>query len=170
MNHFFQFEADFVESLRCIPMIVRMKLDLCGIKLKLSHWHHLNQDDRQALVELPCTTASEIQAYRDFLHRLILERTGTVASDLPIDPHPAWRDDTTIPTSVQDKAQEFGAAITSTQWSQLTHLQRFALIKLSRPGHENKNFPFALKEFHLHCSTSPSAGTKSGQPVLSVSK
>ncbi|MHC5830222.1 MAG: nitrate reductase associated protein, partial [Nostoc sp.] len=31
----------------------------------------------------------------------------------------------------------------------LTPLQRFALIKLSRAGHENKNFPTAIAEFHL---------------------
>jgi hypothetical protein len=25
----FKFESDFVDSLRCIPMVVRLKLDLC---------------------------------------------------------------------------------------------------------------------------------------------
>ena len=37
-NHCFGFEADFVGDLRCIPMAVRRKLDLVGVKLKLSHW------------------------------------------------------------------------------------------------------------------------------------
>ncbi|MBD0342498.1 MAG: nitrate reductase associated protein, partial [Microcoleus sp. Co-bin12] len=36
---FFEFEADFVEALRCIPMKVRLKLDTCGIKLKLQDWN-----------------------------------------------------------------------------------------------------------------------------------
>ncbi len=31
----FDFESDFVASLRCIPMCVRFKLDLCEIKLSL---------------------------------------------------------------------------------------------------------------------------------------
>lgn len=35
---FFAFESDFVDSLRCIPMVVRYKLDTCGIKLKLPEW------------------------------------------------------------------------------------------------------------------------------------
>ncbi|MGA9379085.1 MAG: nitrate reductase associated protein, partial [Phormidium sp.] len=52
----FQFEADFVNNLRCIPMVVRYKLDTCGIKLKLSHWNHFNLAEREALVDLPCTT------------------------------------------------------------------------------------------------------------------
>jgi hypothetical protein len=59
MTNFFQFEADFVDSLRCIPMQVRMKLDTCGIKLKLTHWHQFTQQERQALVEMPCTTAEK---------------------------------------------------------------------------------------------------------------
>ena len=36
---YFDFEEDFVEkNIRCIPMIVRFKMDEAGIKLKLSEW------------------------------------------------------------------------------------------------------------------------------------
>jgi hypothetical protein len=54
-----------------------------------------------------------------------------------------------MPVTLQEKAQEIGITITLTQWENLTPLQRFALIKLSRPGHENKNFPRAIIEFNL---------------------
>ncbi|BAZ25249.1 hypothetical protein NIES4073_61530 [Kalymmatonema gypsitolerans NIES-4073] len=148
MPDFFEFEADFVDSLRCIPMQVRCKLDTCGIKLKLSDWSHLTQPEREALVELPCSTETEIQAYREDLQNLILQRTGTSPADLPIEPHPAWLD-TNIPINLQEKAKEFGVTLSSQQWAELTPLQRFALIKLSRPSHENQNFPKALQEFHL---------------------
>ncbi|MBD2201420.1 nitrate reductase associated protein [Calothrix sp. FACHB-1219] len=150
-NHqtFFDFEADFVESLRCIPMQVRYKLDTCGIKLKLSDWHQMSQAEREALVELPCTTETEIQSYRHYLEQLIVTRTGVPAKQLPIEPHPEWMDSTNLPASVQEKAQEVGVAIATQQWEALTPLQRFALIKLSRSGHENKNFPKAAREFHL---------------------
>ncbi|MGK7938235.1 MAG: nitrate reductase associated protein, partial [Xenococcaceae cyanobacterium] len=47
------------------------------------------------------------------------------------------------------KASEVDVAITQEQWKSLTPLQRFALIKLSRPSHENKNFLPAAKEFGL---------------------
>ncbi|HLO89026.1 MAG TPA: nitrate reductase associated protein [Nostocaceae cyanobacterium] len=149
MAVFFAFEADFVDSLRCIPMQVRYKLDTCGIKLKLTDWHQLTPEERQALVELPCTTETEIQAYQDYLQKLILERTGTVASRLPIEPHPPWLDTTQIPDSLQLKAQEINVHISLQQWISLTPLQRFALLKLSRSGHENKNFPQAIAEFNL---------------------
>lgn len=153
---FFQFEADFVDSLRCIPMQVRFKLDTCGIKLKLSHWHQFDSKERQALVDIPCTTQEDVQAYREFLRQLVLEHTGVPAVDLPVEADPAWMDETAIPKNVQDKAEEIRVTITPNQWTALTPLQRFALIKLSRPSHENKNFLPALREFHL-ASDSPTA-------------
>ncbi len=149
MAQFFQFEADFIASLRCIPMQVRLKLDTCGIKLKLPQWHQFSPKERQALVELPCTTESEIQAYRELLQRLVLEHAGIAATDLPVEANPAWIDTTTVPNSVQAAAQEIGVTITLNQWVVLTPEQRFALIKLSRSNHENENFLPAVKEFHL---------------------
>lgn len=146
---FFQFEADFVDSLRCIPMQVRYKLDTCGIKLKLSDWNHFSESDRGALVKQPCATETEIQAYREFLQQLVQQYNGMPASDLPVESHPAWMNTSTIPPDVQQKVQEVGVQIALPQWAALTPLQRFVLIKLSRPSHENKNFVPALQEFHL---------------------
>jgi len=149
MADFFEFEADFVDSLRCIPMQVRCKLDTCGIKLKLSDWSHMTKEEHETLVELPCSTETEIQAYREYLQQLTLQRFGTPSTELPIEPHPEWRDATTVPTSLQEKVIELGTILTPQQWAALTPLQRFALIKLSRPGHENQNFPKAMAEFNL---------------------
>lgn len=149
MTTFFNFESEFVESLRCIPMTVRMKLDTCGVKLKLSHWMQLSQPERMVLVNMACGSQEEAKIYRDFLQNLITEKTGIPAGELTIDDHPAWLDETKIPDSVNEKAREFQLEISVEQWQKLTPEQRFALIKLSRPSHENLNFYPALKEFHL---------------------
>ncbi len=106
MVQFFQFEADFVDSLRCIPMQVRLKLDTCGIKLKLPQWHRFSAQERQTLVDMPCITASEVQAYRELLQRLVLERAGVAATDLPVETNPDWMNTSTVPTSVQQQAQD----------------------------------------------------------------
>ncbi|MFB2892258.1 nitrate reductase associated protein [Aerosakkonemataceae cyanobacterium BLCC-F50] len=146
---FFQFEADFVNTLRCIPMVVRYKLDTCGIKLKLSHWNHFNLAEREALVDLPCATANEIKTYREFLQELVVKQTGAPASELPIEENPAWMDNKNIPSEVLEKAKEVGVDMAIEQWESLSPVQRFALIKLSRPSHENHNFLPAMKEFKL---------------------
>jgi hypothetical protein len=149
MTYFFQFEDDFVASLRCIPMIVRYKLDTCGVKLKLEHWNHFPQTERQTLVEQPTTTPSDIQSYRNLLQQLAEKYTDIPLKDLPVEENPAWLDCHTIPETVQQKSEETGVKLTLQQWQNLTPVQRFALIKLSRPSHENHNFLPALKEFNI---------------------
>ena len=46
----FAFELDFAGTLRCIPMVVRFKLDQAGIKLTLRQWSRLDRAERQDLV------------------------------------------------------------------------------------------------------------------------
>jgi hypothetical protein len=149
VSEFFEFEQDFVASLRCIPMQVRFKLDTCGVKLKLHQWNVLTQDDRQQLLDRLCESEAEIQAYRAFLQELILARSGEVASLLAIEADPDWLNVSQIPDSVLEKAESVGETVLLKQWAELKPLQRFALIKLSRSGHENSNFRPALEEFGL---------------------
>ncbi|BAQ62563.1 nitrate reductase associated protein [Geminocystis sp. NIES-3708] len=150
MANFFEFETDFVDSLRCIPMIVRFKLDTCGVKLKLHHWHNFNQIERESLVHKPCLTPQEIEEYKQYTQNLVYLNTGEYAKQLDIDSHPEWLNLDNIPIDLEKKAKEFNLIITLSQWQNLTNLQRFVLIKLSRPSHENKNFLPALKEFNIY--------------------
>jgi hypothetical protein len=147
MLQFFQFEAEFVDSLRCIPMQVRYKLDTCGIKLKLQHWHSFSTLQRQTLIDLPCNTADEIKIYRENLRSQVFQNLNTYPNDLPIDANPAWLELESIPSCVLEQLQEL--EISQEEWQKLTPLQRFALIKLSRSDHENNNFLPALREFGL---------------------
>ena len=149
MNNLFEFEQDFVESLHCIPMVVRYKLDSCGVKLKLEHWNKFSQEARQQLVQNSINTPEEITGYRSLLYELAEQYTNIPLKDLPIEDHPRWLEITKLPDAVQQKLEEIGVNITLKQWQDLSHLQRFSLIKLSRPSHENKNFLPALREFKL---------------------
>ncbi|GAB3168101.1 nitrate reductase associated protein [Telluribacter humicola] len=148
-THFFKFESDFVDTFRCIPMIVRYKLDTCGIKLKLPEWVKLSVEEKEQLAYLPCHTEVEVADYREYLQELVRQRTGYEASQLPpVDA--AWDIISEVPDEIQQKALEWEcASLTLDQWLQLNTLQRFALVKLSRSGHEGKNFPRALKEFGI---------------------
>ncbi|HEV8287144.1 MAG TPA: nitrate reductase associated protein [Chitinophagaceae bacterium] len=147
---YFKFEEDFVEqNVRCIPMIVRFKLDVCGVKLKLAEWSKFKVEERKQFADQSCITNEEIQAYKKYVQHLIVMRTGHEPTDLAIDKNPAWADGDHIQQPLQNKAKEFGWEISIEQWKALSNLQRFALLKLCKPGHENKNFPRAMKEFEL---------------------
>ncbi len=152
MNQYFQFEADFVDSLRCIPMAVRYKLDTCGVKLKLHHWHGFNLEERQLLVELPCSSKAEVQEYRSQLRHLVQTHTGELPGDVSVSDFPEWQNQDIIPTSVQTQSQLVGIKFTLEEWINLTSVQRFTLIKLSRSHHENKNFLPAVQEFRSYLS------------------
>ena len=148
MSPFFKFERDFVDSLRCIPMQVRYNLDRCGIKLKLHHWHHLTDEERQLLVALPCSTHADQEQYRQTLHRMVQLRSGEVPKDLPIEDCWPWQQEAP-PPETREKVKEVDLDLLDSQWQGLSDIQRFVLVKLSRPSHENRNFVPALKEFGL---------------------
>ncbi|MFZ4557564.1 MAG: nitrate reductase associated protein, partial [Pseudanabaena sp.] len=111
MLQFFEFEAEFVDSLRCIPMQVRYKLDTCGIKLKLQHWHSFSTLQRQTLIDLPCETADEIKIYRENLRSQVFQNLNTYPNDLPVDANPDWFQVQSIPSCVLEQLQELEIAI-----------------------------------------------------------
>ena len=147
---YFNFEEDFVErNIRCIPMIVRFKMDAACIKLKLSEWNKFSAEERIELAKKPWSNEEEGKQYNNFLTGLISKYTGKEATGLAIDQYPAWADTDKLPGMLLEKLKEYKWNISSGQWKELSDLQRFALLKLCRPGHENKNFHKAMKEFGL---------------------
>jgi len=147
---YFDFEEDFVEkNIRCIPMIVRFKMDKAGIKLKLAEWSRFSVEERIELAKKPCSNEDETKQYNDYLVGLIKGYTSKEATGLAIDQHPGWADLNKVPELLEEKLRQFGWSISIKQWAGLTNLQRFALLKLCKEGHESKNFPKAIKEFGL---------------------
>jgi hypothetical protein len=147
---YFLFEEDFVEeNVRCIPMIVRFKMDKAGIKLKLAEWSKFSIDERIELAKKICSNEVEAKQYNNYLSNLIEKHTAKPATSLEVDMNPVWADINSVPEMLNDKLREFGWQVSTEQWKGLSNLQRFALLKLCREGHENKNLPKAIKEFKL---------------------
>lgn len=149
----FGFEADFVADLRCLPMAVRRKLDLAGVKLKLSHWQALGAAEREGLLAWPDQPVA-IVALRPWL----LQRTAAMAagparllSPDQLEALPSAADDEALPAVLAAACRQLGTPLRLEQWQGLDGLQRFALVKLSHPGHEHRNLPRALQEFGLSC-------------------
>ncbi|MFM7087473.1 MAG: nitrate reductase associated protein [Cyanobium sp.] len=146
--HIFGFEADFSADLRCIPMAVRRKLDLAGVKLKLVHWHGLSDQERQQLL----AWSDQPDALLALRHWL-LERSATLPQGpaRPLEPASGlpWQQEGEVPELLLQSCRQLGLELRQGGWSQLDELQRFALLKLSHPGHEHRNLPLALAEFDL---------------------
>lgn len=149
-GHIFAFERDFAGSLRCIPMIVRFKLDLAGVKLSLRQWSQLDRAVRERLVDQACGTPEEIAGYRTDLVGQIHAQTDEPPKLFQAEPEPAWAETMRTAETVAAWSGQIGVpAPTDAQWRDLSDLQRFTLIKLMRAGHDNDNFYPALVEFGL---------------------
>lgn len=145
-DHLFAFENDFVESLRCVPMAVRLKLDRAGVKLTLRQWSRFAVEERHALLHQTCDSPESIAAYRALLHDLV-QRTGGCAAPLPEPFSPTWNAPTPPDAVTAFARSRDVTAPSAAEWRSLSELERFVLVKLSRDNHDNVNFAPALAEF-----------------------
>lgn len=149
-NEIFQFEKDFAGALYCIPMAVRRKLDLCGVKVSLKQWNRFALEERERMVAQSCETPAEVDEYSRYVTNVIENRTDEPAKLLERDDGAEWNDAKSVPQRVLDYSIERNVRPpTIAQWAALTPLQRFAIFKLTRPGHSNENFVPAMREFGL---------------------
>lgn len=119
-------------------MAVRRKLDLCGCKVKLQQWLELSEFDRK-----------EILMWSDYPEELmkLAQRLANCSSKMLIKDQETWQNTDQIPKDLSCSCIEIGKQIPSLeQWKALDELERFALVKLSHPGHEHRNLASALKE------------------------
>ena len=63
MFHRYQYESDIYPSLSRIPLHVRMKLDVTGIKISLKDWLAFSIEERTVLCHLPVETEEEKQVF-----------------------------------------------------------------------------------------------------------
>jgi hypothetical protein len=116
----------------------------------LKQWNKLSVEGRRQLVERPCDEPAEVESYKQYLIALVEEFTKSSVEFAPIDNSPPWADVAVVSERICLWARAIGVAPpTPEQWAALTPLQRFALFKLTQPGHSNENFIPAMREFSL---------------------
>ena len=144
-RHCFAFEQDFIGSWRCIPLCVRRKLDLVGLKLKLSHWLEMSHEQRQDLVDWG-DSPDHLAQMRDQLRAWTASMADGVLKDLPPAQTEPWQLKDQLPDQLLDAARRRGIDLTTQAWISMRELDRFALCKLARPGHDHHNLEAAFSE------------------------
>ena len=145
----FGFESELERSLTYLPLAMRFKLDRCGVKLSLAAWQQLSEHRRRELLSLPCHSEADVASYRRVLYAFVTECAGEEPATITVSTHPPWADDH-VPDQLTRAATAGGFSSPSAlQWRRLTPLERFALVKLSREGHEHRNLGAAFREFGL---------------------
>jgi hypothetical protein len=119
-------------------MAVRRKLDLCGRKLRLQHWLELPEAERTTLLLWGDGPADLSQ---------LAERLGAITTPLAPASNESWQQLGPVPEALGQACRQIDCQPPSLhQWQRLQELERFALVKLSHPGHEHRNLPVALPE------------------------
>jgi hypothetical protein len=133
-----------------------------GLKLKLSHWLELSQGQRQQLVDWP-DQAEALEQLREQLQAWTQPMADGEARPLPVAVAEPWQRPEPMPDEVQRAAQQRHVALSTQQWAELGELERFALCKLARPGHDHHNLEAAFAE--LLPPRAPSDGSPGHQPA-----
>jgi hypothetical protein len=146
MFYRYQHESDIYPGLSRIPLHVRMKLDLTGIKIGLKDWLAFNIEERTVLCHLPVESEEEKQAfasYVDFLSRRYSNapatRTAAMSSSL-------WDDRLQVPMAVAERKTAQTPAVTVEEWRRWKFHQRYALYKTALSQSEPEQFFAVLKE------------------------
>lgn len=144
----FAFEHEHQSTLRGLPMGVRLKLDLCGIKPSLQQWRSLPIEARRLLVDLPVDTPATVHRLRRFFAFSLAQASAGTWSRVA-EGEFAWQDRSRVPQRLTLALADLGIApVSSSAWSALDDLQRFALFKLARRSRTRHLAP-ALREFGL---------------------
>jgi len=77
MFHRFQYEAEFYPGLDRLPLHVRMKFDLTGIKLSLKQWLAFSFEERKVVCHLPAESEEELEAFVAYMNFLCGRYSGS---------------------------------------------------------------------------------------------
>jgi hypothetical protein len=154
MFHRFQYESEFYPSLSRIPLEVRMKLDLAGVKISLKDWLAWSFEERTVLCHLPCAGGEELDAliaYLDFLSRKYAGAPAAMTERLD----PALWEGAEVPSPVREKSAECGRVVTRSDWLGWQSYQRYALYKTAISKSQPEAFANVLEELRAANKTGP---------------
>jgi hypothetical protein len=145
----FKFEDEMHESLQCVPMAVRRKLDRVGLKIGLEQWKSLDRGERLAICHLPVDSAEECDGLSVFIREAIKRRFGVEPKSLTDTQRAAADPPTSPPARAVAHARAVGFDLNAASWSRLDADERFALLKLGDAETPSHNLGAALKEFSV---------------------
>lgn len=146
MFYRFRCESEFYPTLSRVPLHVRMKLDLAGIKFSLKDWLAFSLEERTVLCHLPVDAPDERQAFIAYLEFLSRKCLGApLALTAPAN-RLLWDNVDRIPEPVAAKSAARNQSVAVEEWARWNFFQRYALYKTAISENEPEAFFDILKE------------------------
>jgi hypothetical protein len=142
----FRFEDSFADDLRFMPLSIRYRLDLAGLKLKLEDWLRIPVAARDRLLRMPAGDGEDIAAFKQEV--LDIAASNGCRPPAAIGPleRAAWRGEAGIPEAVLAACAKMGRDAPREAWAGFTEFRRYALFKLACSEREPGAFAAALGE------------------------
>jgi hypothetical protein len=147
MFHRYQYESETYPSLSRIPLHVRMKLDVTGIKISLKDWLAFSIEERSVLCHLPVETEEEKQAFASYLDFLSRRYRGEPVATTVAMSSSLWNSALRVPEPVAGKNAPRIPPVTVEEWRRWKSYQRYALYKTALSQSDPEQFFAILKEF-----------------------
>jgi hypothetical protein len=142
----FAFEGEVHQSLSCVPLTVRRKLDVAGLKISLDGWNTLTREERLALCHLPIDTDAEVAVYQEVMGGFCARHGVPLKPLTEVRDHGrSWNADD-IPMVIADRLRELGRELPVAAWRALDEESRYALLKLADPKQAAAKFQAVLAE------------------------
>src|SRR5262245_6278450 len=143
----FQFEAEVYQSLSCVPMQARRKLDAVGIKVHLAQWQQLGRGERLMICHAPAASPEERAALKLFIEEATMARAGSTPKELSEEVRRGATPPPAPPPRLIAHARDLGTDLTQDKWNKLDEDERYALVKLGDVERPSHNLKSALMEF-----------------------
>lgn len=154
---YYDFESDEERALVHIPMAMRYRLDQSGIRLTLRQWQALPMTLRHRVLDLPCKTSAEIDAFQHELTAFVKALIDEDVARFKVSQLLPWQAQNT-PDELNRALSESGCErISNATWGRLNDFQRYVLVAFARPGRVSRRLPFASQEFCGALATSLAA-------------
>ena len=144
MFHRFCHEADYYPTLSRLPLHVRMKLDLTGVKISLKDWLSLVSPSERFCAICPCASDEEKAVFTAYLDFLSQKYRGVPVQMTEIMDSALW-EQSLVPEPVRKKSAESGV-VTTNEWLGWQSHQRYALYKTAISKSQPEAFADVLDE------------------------
>jgi hypothetical protein len=142
----FQFEGEIYESLSCLPMAARRKLDLLGLKISHAQWLQLGRGERLMICHAPANSAEESEALSLFINEATVAKGGSAPKEQP-EIRVSARPPKSPSARLIENAKSAGVTLTQAAWDALDDDQRYALTKLGGAEKLSHKLKAAINEF-----------------------
>lgn len=156
MFHRYRYEAEFYPTHLRIPLDMRMKLDLTGLKVSLKHWLACSVEERAALCHLPIDSVEEKQAFTAYLDFLCRKNSGEPVEVTEVLDPVLWSA-AEVPAPVAQKIASCFNTVMLAEWQKWEPHQRYALYKTAISKSQPEAFADILDE--LRAATKSAAGS-----------